>query len=39
MISSSFNYTTSTFISPYRSFSSHCITLHCAQYFVFYQYF
>lgn len=36
MLSSSFNYTTSTFIFPYRSFSSLCITFRFAQYFVFY---
>jgi len=36
MLSSSFNYTTSTFISPYRSSSFLCITFRFAQYFVFY---
>lgn len=38
-LSSSFNYTTSTFISSYRSFSSLCITFRFAQYSVLYQYF
>lgn len=35
-LSSSFNYTTSTFISSYRSFSFLCITFRFAQYFVLY---